>query len=919
MYEEWSTLKKLIWIYIVKLKNKIEKLLVRGMSPLFLTNAAAGRIVSLIQYGKCEQNGTPTSSVPVDIYCNNGALKWDGVNQRIYADGTPEVLTVGGANLLNPQTVPSDNQFVNKNTGGLTTPSATGGVWRYGDYIPVIGGETYYFHQINATATTAGTAWYDSEQTYIGGINATALGNANNKVTMPSNAAYIRHSWRIDEGYNTDWENTVYICIDGTMTEFKPYVAPQTASVENLLSVGNIADEQDIISGTIKRRCEAIVYDGTQTVTEPYLSSTGGKDNGAIIVQPKGTEYSGSIVSLDFDPENEEFGALSVAIEPVQDLHGYDAPWPSGGGKNKLPPAAVTGSTVVNNVTFTAYADGHYHISKGAGSNGAFCTFNLVEAVDALAGMYLIPKCVSINGSVTMGLRDANNSSIKEVYCGNTNPTAIQTTATATMFYLYVAGSVENIEYDIYPMLADSVLTTWYTYSNICSIGGFSAVGIEQTKKNLFGGSYNTSYSIFIPAGTEVTVSIDTHEAPVTQFRAYRADNTMIDFWSVSDTALDGTRLKKTITFTEDVYSVKFQNASADNIQIELGSTASSYSAFIGTTHTTTFPVVSANQWDEEYQTGYYNSSGVYTFASGQLCTKNKIPVFPETQYRLVLGSLSYFRDSAVSAYDVDENFISRTILSGATFTTPADCKFINVNFGATYGGTYGNNIAVNYPASITTYNPYSRTVYGGTLEYDGDVLKFVADRVHALFTDSLSISNWYTHDATYDTWGFYSNYDDFWRAVIGVRPIGNLMSDMFPTVSSVYAYDHLACSVALNSDSQMTYMAFRIPKSMIATPTDGTNLTALIKAWLAENPIGICFRIAPIEIPLTLDTPIELFDGENNLWSDAGDMKVLVLTPTTEQATPQSLSTTHGTNIISVTAEVDDIELEAVYKGKNQ
>ena len=27
---------------------------------------------------------------------------------------------------------------------------------------------------------------------------------------------------------------------------------------------------------------------------------------------------------------------VTVPITPVQDLHGYDAPWPAGGGKNKF-------------------------------------------------------------------------------------------------------------------------------------------------------------------------------------------------------------------------------------------------------------------------------------------------------------------------------------------------------------------------------------------------------------------------------------------------------------------------------------------------------------------------------------------------------------------------------------------------------
>lgn len=128
-----------------------------------------------------------------------------------------------GKNLLNPATVPDENYFVNRNTGGLTIPSATGGTWRHSDYITVTGGADYYFGQINATASTAGMAWYDANQSFISGVNATALKNAGNILTAPANAAYMRHSWRIDAGYNTDWENTVYICVNGDLDHWVPY------------------------------------------------------------------------------------------------------------------------------------------------------------------------------------------------------------------------------------------------------------------------------------------------------------------------------------------------------------------------------------------------------------------------------------------------------------------------------------------------------------------------------------------------------------------------------------------------------------------------------------------------------------------------------------------------------------------------
>ena len=48
---------------------------ITGVSPLALANALAHSIKSLTQYGKCVQASTPTPSAPVDIVCNNGALR----------------------------------------------------------------------------------------------------------------------------------------------------------------------------------------------------------------------------------------------------------------------------------------------------------------------------------------------------------------------------------------------------------------------------------------------------------------------------------------------------------------------------------------------------------------------------------------------------------------------------------------------------------------------------------------------------------------------------------------------------------------------------------------------------------------------------------------------------------------------------
>lgn len=47
---------------------------------------------------------------------------------------------------------------------------------------------------------------------------------------------------------------------------------------------------------------------------------------------------SGSVASFPDGADDVPLKSLVVGIEPVQDLHGYDSPWPAGGGKNLLNP-----------------------------------------------------------------------------------------------------------------------------------------------------------------------------------------------------------------------------------------------------------------------------------------------------------------------------------------------------------------------------------------------------------------------------------------------------------------------------------------------------------------------------------------------------------------------------------------------------
>ncbi len=376
-----------------------------GTLPLTLANAISHAIISLTRYGLCTQADTPTPDAPVDIMCNNGALKWDSVNQRVYVDGMPEVLTVSGANLLNPAT-----NITGKYLDGAGKIK-DGADAQYTDLIPVTAGETYAWSLVSNRPNGGNDRWhgYDSAGNWVRQIafNSTGAGLGLPfalTAVIPNGISYVRLSYGIDDteamfchadsssrisadGYYlgsqgsntattnrnaiqspytsehtyhgpaivfsvlpgriyvvkanavTNYTSIIYSCYNniedindaskavsrGSSTSFRapndanyavvlyvnsasgvtftfdepyasemgvvysPYVEPQTASVPMLLSVGDVKDEVELISGDYTHRCAACKYDGTQDVGDTYLSTTGGKDIGAIIVYPLAT------------------------------------------------------------------------------------------------------------------------------------------------------------------------------------------------------------------------------------------------------------------------------------------------------------------------------------------------------------------------------------------------------------------------------------------------------------------------------------------------------------------------------------------------------------------------------------------------------------------------------------------------------
>lgn len=295
--------------------------LIGSTSPATVT-AAAGKVLKLLRYGKCEQAGTPTPASPQAIKCNNGTLTvvddelpmgykritgitFEGntyyeTNEKLYGS---DIVTM---------TI-SDFESSGQNLFGCYS-GTTAGVYNFSLYIYGTStgqaywryGQTLYRPTVGSTSTrtitfgAGGTTGFKNDVTYsdvdfettttarIGALpnssspkfDGTILGS----ITIGQRLKYVPCE-RVSDGvigyYEVvngeflepngstptagayDTSHITKIAIVGTAEEIT--LGVQSASVENLLSVGSsYKDEQNVISGTVTHKCGVKIYDGTE-------------------------------------------------------------------------------------------------------------------------------------------------------------------------------------------------------------------------------------------------------------------------------------------------------------------------------------------------------------------------------------------------------------------------------------------------------------------------------------------------------------------------------------------------------------------------------------------------------------------------------------------------------------------------------
>lgn len=293
---------------------------------------------------------------------------------------------------------------------------------------------------------------------------------------------------------------------------------------------------------------------------------------------------------------------LTVSVDPVQDLHGYDNPWPAGGGKNlcayDTPYIAPTENTqTVNVFTMDLVGGTTYTFSCKQSANLASSTRN------------------------TLVVKPDGGTATYESTGTNFNPTDLRHkltfTADTTGEYVFgywghtLSASVTLSEWQVE---ISSSFTTYVPYSNICPISGWSECNVWRTGKNLLdlstlrGGTFNEAKSFPVAnISTDGYIPVKPGETYTWSQASYSPGGSSGRYirWYDKDKALLGSHpsiyVKEAYTFQvpDNVYYARFMwyygasplfQSINDVINMEpivkLGSTATAYELYQGNQYT---------------------------------------------------------------------------------------------------------------------------------------------------------------------------------------------------------------------------------------------------------------------------------------------------------------------------------------------
>ena len=328
---------------------------------------------------------------------------------------------------------------------------------------------------------------------------------------------------------------------------------------------------------------------------------------------------SGAIASFPDGSDLFDYLSCVCDINPLQDLHGYDKPWVGGAGVNKWEP--FDGSS--RGITFTQQDDGTIKISGTMTLSGwpqISKDFTLAELGLSVGDTIYCYAPTDSDVSAAIRFFDSDSTQLSQI---STNSSGTIPANTVTVRLLQIGkggnntpqqGDTINTVGKFEFLKGSSAPTAWTPYSNICPITGWTGANVVRTGKNLnpsTGVNYTTSNAtrIFCKAGT-YTISTNNGASLGSNNQLYiRLFDAQTDGNTITSGNITGSNMQLnssgtllyggngyasvTVTIAVDCWvALGFNNQVPSNftgLQMEVGSSATSYEAYSGNTYSIPF------------------------------------------------------------------------------------------------------------------------------------------------------------------------------------------------------------------------------------------------------------------------------------------------------------------------------------------
>lgn len=400
-------------------------------------------------------------------------------------------------------------------------------------------------------------------------------------------------------------------------------------------------------------------------------------------------EVSGDIVS--FETFESKAKKLVVNIEPVQDLHGYDNPWPAGGGKNVVDP-----SIFPTTITGTSYVSIPVNASDIQKMKTEGASIKVEGTLGSGKTRYSIYSYTGTNNDAlyindSQFLTEENGFTLR----GNISAIHLDDMTHLRIYAQPYEGSAETTITNVYFQIGNS--GDWVPYENLCPISGWDSANVTGTGINIWdektrSGYYDSVTGEFKPQSSTLANKNMIPVMPNTTYYCksgtYRVNTAYFDKYMHY---ISGGYHKENTAFTTpaNCYFMGFSNDFGagttynDDISINYPATDTQYHAYSGETAEYTFP--------SEAGTVYGGSLTIHQDGTGELVVDHFLYEYDGTETFSKSGTALNGFYNQLTGGTIPHNWPKMLDYNQAsTYTDEKSSMFILTRNANTYKQNYG-------------------------------------------------------------------------------------------------------------------------------------------------------------------------------------------------------------------------------------